>query len=124
VLGVTRQALNNLVSGKSGVSPEMAVRLSKAFGSSPKTWLGMQADYDLAEVLRRADDIKIKRVARGGLAKGEDADLTLTPISTIDAPSLDILGVAQNTEPSWNTAPRQFGHSRASRRLAINPRWV
>ena len=63
-LGVTRQALNNLVSGKSGISPEMAVRLSKAFGSSPETWLGMQADYDLAQVLRRADDIKVERVAR------------------------------------------------------------
>jgi antitoxin HigA-1 len=64
VLGVTRQALNNVVSGKSGISPEMAVRLSKAFGSSPETWLGMQADYDLAQVLRRADDIKVERVAR------------------------------------------------------------
>ena len=64
VLGVTRQALNNLVSGRSGISPEMAVRLSKAFGSSPETWLGMQADYDLAEVLRHADDIKVERVAR------------------------------------------------------------
>lgn len=64
VLGVTRQALNNLVSGKSGISPEMAVRLSKAFGSSPETWLGMQADYDLAQVLRHADDIKVERVAR------------------------------------------------------------
>jgi addiction module HigA family antidote len=63
-LGVTRQALNNLVSGKSGISPEMAVRLSKAFGSSPETWLGMQADYDLAQVLRRADEIKVERVAR------------------------------------------------------------
>jgi len=64
VLGVTRQALNNLVSGKSGISPEMAVRLSKAFGSSPETWLGMQADYDLAAVLRREADIKVERVKR------------------------------------------------------------
>jgi antitoxin HigA-1 len=58
-LGVTRQALNNLVSGKSGVSPEMAVRLSKAFGSSPETWLGMQMDYDLAQVHERA--IRVRR---------------------------------------------------------------
>jgi addiction module HigA family antidote len=64
ILGVTRQTLNNLVSGKSGISPEMAVRLSKAFGSSPETWLGMQADYDLAEVLRHESDIKVERVAR------------------------------------------------------------
>jgi addiction module HigA family antidote len=42
VLDVTRQTLNNLVNGKSGISPEMAFRLSKAFGSSPEVWLGMQ----------------------------------------------------------------------------------
>ncbi|MBI3025978.1 MAG: HigA family addiction module antidote protein [Candidatus Tectomicrobia bacterium] len=47
VLGVTRQALNNLVNGKAGISPEMAIRLSKAFGSSPEVWLGMQMDYGL-----------------------------------------------------------------------------
>ena len=64
VLGVTRQALNNLISGKSGVSAEMAVRLSKAFGSSPETWLGMQVDYDLAEVRRHVDHIRVERVAR------------------------------------------------------------
>ena len=64
ILGVTRQALNNLVSGKSGISPEMAVRLSKAFGSSPETWLGMQADYDLAHVLRHESDIHVSRVER------------------------------------------------------------
>jgi addiction module HigA family antidote len=61
VLGVTRQALNNLVSGKSGISPEMAVRLSKAFGSSPETWLGMQIDFDLAQVRLRERDIKVHR---------------------------------------------------------------
>ena len=64
VLGVTRQALNNLVNGKAGISPEMAIRLAKAFGSSPETWLGMQADYDLAQVLKRAHQIRVRRVAR------------------------------------------------------------
>jgi addiction module HigA family antidote len=62
-LGVTRQALNNLVNGKGGVSPEMAVRLSKAFGSSPEVWLGMQMEYDLAQVEKQAHNIKVKRVA-------------------------------------------------------------
>ena len=42
ILGVTRQALNNLVNGKAGVSVEMAVRLSKAFGSEPEFWLRLQ----------------------------------------------------------------------------------
>ena len=48
-LGVSRQALSELVNEKSAVSVEMAIRLSKAFGSSPETWLGMQMAYDLWE---------------------------------------------------------------------------
>ena len=62
VLGVTRQALNNLVNGKAGISPEMAVRLSKAFGATPETWLRLQMAYDLAQV--RHQNINVKRVAR------------------------------------------------------------
>jgi antitoxin HigA-1 len=62
VLGVTRQALNNLVNCKSGISPEMAVRLSKAFGGSPAVWLRMQMDYDLAQVEKYAGRIKVRRV--------------------------------------------------------------
>ena len=61
-LGVTRQALNNIVSGKSGISPEMAIRLSKAFGSSAETWLGMQLDYDLAQARLREGEIHVERV--------------------------------------------------------------
>jgi antitoxin HigA-1 len=61
VLGVTRQALNNLLNSKSGVSPEMAVRLAKAFGGSAETWLGIQLDYDLAQVRRRESEIKVRR---------------------------------------------------------------
>lgn len=63
-LGVTRQALNNLVNAKSGISPEMAIRLSKAFGSSAETWLGMQLAYDLAQTRRHEGDIHVKRVRR------------------------------------------------------------
>jgi addiction module HigA family antidote len=62
VLGVTRQALNNLVNGKAGISPEMAVRLSKAFGGSPELWLRLQANYDLAQL--RQDRIDVKRYRR------------------------------------------------------------
>lgn len=64
VLGVTRQALNNLVNGKSGISPEMAIRLSKAFGSRPEVWLGMQLDYDLAKARLQESTIHVKRVTR------------------------------------------------------------
>tara|TARA_B100001964_G_C13661986_1_gene349423 strand:- start:18 stop:305 length:288 start_codon:yes stop_codon:yes gene_type:complete len=61
ILGVTRLTLSNLVNGKSGVSPEMAIRLSKAFGSSPELWLGMQLDYDLAKAEKKADQIKVEK---------------------------------------------------------------
>src|SRR6185437_909043 len=47
-LGVTRQALN----GKSGISPDMAIRLEKAFGGSASVWLGLQMDYDLAQAMK------------------------------------------------------------------------
>lgn len=56
-LGVTRQALNNLVNGHSGVSAEMALRLSQAFGGSPEVWLGMQMGYDLAQARKKAGRI-------------------------------------------------------------------
>jgi antitoxin HigA-1 len=59
-LGVTRNTLSELVNGKRGISPEMAVRLSKAFGGDAEGWLVQQAQYDLAHV--RADRIKVKRL--------------------------------------------------------------
>jgi addiction module HigA family antidote len=52
-LGVTRQALNNLVNGKSGIAADMALRLAKAFGSSPETWLRLQMARELAEARKR-----------------------------------------------------------------------
>ena len=59
-LGVTRVTLSELVNGRRGISPEMAVRLSKAFGGSAESWLVQQAQYDLALV--KADRIKVKRL--------------------------------------------------------------
>ncbi|MCC6140910.1 MAG: HigA family addiction module antidote protein [Nitrospira sp.] len=61
-LGVTRQAMNNLVSGKAGISAEMAIRLEKAFGGGAETWLRMQAAYDLAQAEKQAGKIKVRRV--------------------------------------------------------------
>ena len=60
-LGVTRQALSDLVNENAGLSIDMAVRLSKAFGSSPETWLGMQMAYDLWRARDRADRIVVER---------------------------------------------------------------
>ena len=62
-LGVGRQTLSNLVNEKASVSIEMAYRLSKAFGSTPKTWLGMQSAYDLAQSRDLEHKIKVKRIA-------------------------------------------------------------
>lgn len=62
-LGVTRKALSELVNGKSGVSPEMALRLAKTFGSSAEVWLGLQMDYDLAAVRRKSGRIKVRKLA-------------------------------------------------------------
>ena len=56
-LGVSRQALSELVNEESGVSAEMAIRLSKAFGSSPETWLGMQTAFDLWEAREWVDKL-------------------------------------------------------------------
>ncbi len=60
-LGVSRQALNNLVNGKACISPEMAIRLSKAFGGSPESWLRQQLAYDLAQVRQREKEIVVGR---------------------------------------------------------------
>lgn len=62
-LGVTRQQLYNVINGKSGITPEMAVRLEKAFGGSADTWLRMQANHDLAQVRGHESDIAVRRFA-------------------------------------------------------------
>jgi antitoxin HigA-1 len=59
-LGVTRKTLSELVNEKCGISPEMAVRLSKVFGGTAEGWLVQQAQYELAHV--RADRMKLKRL--------------------------------------------------------------
>jgi len=61
-LGVGRQTLSNLVNEKASVSIEMAYRLSKAFGSTPETWLGMQLSFDLAQSRHLERKIKVKRI--------------------------------------------------------------
>lgn len=61
VLAVTRQALNNVVNEKAGISPEMAIRLSKAFGSSPETWVRMQGAFDLAVARKSESEIRVER---------------------------------------------------------------
>jgi addiction module HigA family antidote len=67
-LGVSRKALSELLNGHAGISPEMAIRLSKAFGGSPESWLRQQMHYDLWQARRRAKVIKVKRIKGQPLA--------------------------------------------------------
>lgn len=61
ILGVSRQTLNNIVHCKTGISPEMAIRLTKAFGSTEETWLRLQLSHDLAQARKKAGKIKVQR---------------------------------------------------------------
>ncbi|MFQ6016559.1 MAG: HigA family addiction module antitoxin [Kiloniellaceae bacterium] len=61
VLGIARPTLSNVINGRAGISPEMAIRLEKAFGSTADAWLRMQAAYDLAQARRREKQIKVAR---------------------------------------------------------------
>lgn len=62
-LGISRQALSELINERSGVSVDMAIRLSQAFGSSPETWLRMQMAYDLWQARDRTAEIKVEKFA-------------------------------------------------------------
>ena len=61
VLGVTRPTISKIVNGRAAISPEMAIRLSKAFGSTPEFWLRLQLNFDLAQVRAEADNIHVER---------------------------------------------------------------
>jgi antitoxin HigA-1 len=60
-LGITRKGLSDLLNGHTGVSPDMAIRLEKVFGSTADTWLRMQLQYDLWEARQRTDKIKVNK---------------------------------------------------------------
>ena len=61
ILGITRHMLSRILNGQAGISPEMAVRLEKAFGGTAQSWLALQQAYDLAQVER--GKIKVRRVS-------------------------------------------------------------
>jgi len=62
-LGVSRKTLSALVNGRFGISPEMAIRLSKAFGGSAESWITQQAQYDLWQALQKTDVTRVKAFA-------------------------------------------------------------
>ena len=61
-LRVSRKTLSELLNGRAGISPEMAIRLSKAFGGSAESWLTQQMQYDLAQAQKKAGKIKVRRM--------------------------------------------------------------
>lgn len=63
-LGVSRKQLSDIVNCHAGISPEMAIRLDKAFGESAEIWLQLQAAYDLARAMQGADGIKVERFTK------------------------------------------------------------
>ena len=63
-LGVSRKTLSAILNGRAGISPEMAVRLSIAFGTSSESWLNQQAQYDLWHAEQRRKQLKVVKLAR------------------------------------------------------------
>jgi addiction module HigA family antidote len=61
-LGVARKTLSSILNGRSGISPEMAIRLAKAFDTSPESWLNQQVQYDLWEAGQHSKKIKVKKL--------------------------------------------------------------
>jgi addiction module HigA family antidote len=61
-IGITRQQLYRIINGECGVTPEMALRFEKAFGSTADTWLRMQMNYDLAQIRARGLEFPVKRL--------------------------------------------------------------
>ena len=59
-LGITRKTLSELINGRSGISTSMALRLSKAFGTTPELWLNMQQNYDLWNTRKKMRLSKVK----------------------------------------------------------------
>jgi addiction module HigA family antidote len=60
-LGVSRKTLSQILNGHAGISPEMAIRLSKAFGGSAESWLQQQSQYDLWRARQHGEDLAVER---------------------------------------------------------------
>ncbi len=62
-LGVSRKTLSAILNGRAGISPEMALRLSMAFDTTPESWLNQQAQYDLWVARKGARRLRVKRLS-------------------------------------------------------------
>ncbi len=62
-LGISRKQLSDVVNCRSGISPEMAIRLDKAFGGGAETWYRLQSAYELSQAMGKANQIKVRRLS-------------------------------------------------------------
>lgn len=62
-LGVSRKTLSSILNGRAGISPEMAIRLSIAFDTSPESWLNQQSQYDLWKAEQNRDSLKVRKLS-------------------------------------------------------------
>ena len=62
-LGISRKTLSAILNGRAGISPEMAIRLSIAFGASPESWLNQQMQYDLWLAERNRNNLKVRKLS-------------------------------------------------------------
>ena len=65
-LGISRKQLSDIVNCRAGISPEMAIRLDKAFGGGAETWCRLQSTWELAQAMNKADKIKVERLSPAG----------------------------------------------------------
>jgi addiction module HigA family antidote len=61
-LGVSRKTLSSILNGRSGISPEMAIRLAKAFDTSPESWLNQQVQYDLWQAEQNSRELHVRKL--------------------------------------------------------------
>jgi len=62
-LGVSRKTLSSILNGRAGISPEMAIRLSIAFDTSPESWLNQQSQYDLWQAEQKRSSLEVRRIS-------------------------------------------------------------
>ena len=80
-LGVSRKTLSAILNGRAGISPEMAIRLSKAFATSPESWLKQQMQYDLWQAEKSAKDLSVQKLVAAAWHEGLTPYQCLTPLS-------------------------------------------
>ena len=62
-LGISRKTLSAILNGRAGISPEMAIRLAKAFDTTPESWLNQQMQYDLWQAQQSVGDLNVQKLA-------------------------------------------------------------